>query len=288
MTTLINSQFIDTQYEKKIDCSSDKFPRYMYLLPKIHKETHEWLILDKIEKGRPIISCSSAFLSIVSKFIDRNLKPLVFKKNPHFIRSSYELLQQLNYFILPFNVEFLVADISELYLNIDVNLVSSKVFDIFCMSNQCEKAWMLEKLLKFDLTHQLFTFDGHYYRQPNGIFMGSPFSPSLAYLYLLDFDISVRNQANILKLVSAVMVLRFTKDKEIGPQIDELELKSVAKKWTPEQQHANLLRACPEDLVSELRQKRVEEPERCIQRRKQLSFPTLKGSSIATRFSKLL
>ncbi|KII71321.1 hypothetical protein RF11_11538 [Thelohanellus kitauei] len=197
MTDLINSQFIDPQYERKIDCSNNKYPRYMYLLPKIHKETHEWLIPDKVPKGRPIISCSSAFLSTIGKFIDRNLKPLVFKKNPHFIRSSYELLKQLNDFILPNNVEFLVADRSELYLNIDVNLVTIKVFDLFCMSKRCEKAWLLEKLLKFDLTHQLFTFNGHYYRQPNGIFMGSPFSPSLAYLYLLHFDISVRNQANV-------------------------------------------------------------------------------------------
>ncbi|KII64308.1 hypothetical protein RF11_06369 [Thelohanellus kitauei] len=117
------------------------------------QDTDDWHIPKCLPKGRPIISCSRLMLSTTGRYsmqargiiiiifmsakvdINNILKLQVLNdKNSHFIKSSSELIQRMTAFTLPDSVEFITADISKLYLNIDINIVCNKVYDLLVKS----------------------------------------------------------------------------------------------------------------------------------------------------------
>ncbi|KII66577.1 hypothetical protein RF11_16041 [Thelohanellus kitauei] len=59
-------------------------------------------------------------------------------------------------------------------------------------------AGLIADTLKFDLRHQLFTFNGELYSQTNGISIGAPYSPPLANIYLLNFDLEVSSSPSVI------------------------------------------------------------------------------------------
>ncbi|KII67776.1 hypothetical protein RF11_11176 [Thelohanellus kitauei] len=182
---------------EKINISDSWNLRYLYLLPKIHKGKQEWLS-DKIPKGRPIISSHGSIFYHISKYIDSILTPFVFKQ-PHILKSTHQLVEQLKNIKYTEELEFMTADISELYLNIDIIELYFKCID-FLINNGLPptSACLIADTLKFDLRHQLFTFNGELYSQTNGISMGAPYSPALANIYLLNFDLEVSSSPNVI------------------------------------------------------------------------------------------
>ncbi|KII74830.1 hypothetical protein RF11_07021 [Thelohanellus kitauei] len=56
---------------------------------------------------------------------------------------------------------------------------------------------LIAKALKYDLRHQIFTFNGNLYSQDNGISMGAHYSPGLANIYLMNFDREMINSPSV-------------------------------------------------------------------------------------------
>ncbi|KII62494.1 hypothetical protein RF11_11694 [Thelohanellus kitauei] len=75
----------------------------------------------------------------------------------------------------------------------------------------------------------MFTFRNEVYRQPNGIFMGSSYSPTLAYLYLLDFDKNILSNPHVHYYARYIDDIFVIIDK--GSDIDTSELEKLHLKF---------------------------------------------------------
>ena len=197
MVSELNKIF-DLKWKYKIDLEDCRFFPYLYCLPKINKNKTEWL-KDNIPPGRPIIACKNSFFETASKFLNNILKKHVFKEN-HFIRNSEELTNKLN--ILHQNVnldmcKIIVFDIKELYLNIDLEILMKKIRNYLHLKFSLRKINSITNSISRIFYNQFFTFDNNLYKQDNGIYMGNVLSPTLAYLYLLEFDKFIINQNQV-------------------------------------------------------------------------------------------
>ena len=160
--------------------------RYMYLLPKIHKDQSSW-INEKTPPGRPIVSCCGAMFKSLETYIAKFLDTIIWK-NKHWIRSASELttiLVRKNFQLEDY--ELFVADIKELYLNINIVILRDKINAFLARHGHTDSAIYADAIYT-DLSNIYFLFNENLYRMNNGILMGAPFSPALAYIYLHEMD----------------------------------------------------------------------------------------------------
>ena len=187
---------LDLNSKEKINVNDNLNFRYMYILPKIHKEKDKW-IDNETPPGRPIVSCNKAMFKSLEAYMAKVLDGLLWKQ-PHWIKSAPHLtviLERLDFTLDEH--ELFVADVNELYPNINIDVLIDK-------TNGFLGRWSYPNVLPFtdalrmDLKNTYFLFNDKLYKLPNGILMGAPFSPALAYIYLHEFDDLIIQDPNIL------------------------------------------------------------------------------------------
>ena len=184
---LYNDDYIDFQQLQFLSPPAEPRPRRFYLLPKIHKDPSAWPS-PNMPPGRPIVSNVNSESSAVSKYIDSFLNPLA-NKHPSYIKNSFDLVKKIRGLELE-ESEFLVtADITSLYTNMDNQLTLDAVAKQFSLyPDQKRPDLAILDLLKLLLESNDFSFGEGIFLQKMGCSMGLSCSPSLANIFLIDFD----------------------------------------------------------------------------------------------------
>ena len=167
---------------------SNPRPGRFYLLPKIHKGVLP-------PPGRPIVSAIGSPTEKISKFLDFFLQPSL-SSIPYYVKDTGHflyILQNLGPF--PEDTLLVTYDVASLYTNIPLAEAERSVARMLIQSqphNATPSNQSLLKLLRHVFQGNIFTFsDGdklHHYLQINGVSMGSKCAPSVACVFMGDFE----------------------------------------------------------------------------------------------------
>ena len=169
----------DVSFLKKFSSRLPSLP-YIYGLPKIHK---------KDIPLRPIISNINAPSYRLSKWLARQLSPLLGSFSDAHLRHNTDLLNFLRN-IIPHNNTFISFDVAALFTNVPLKptldflkrkLISSSTGSNFKSDVPVD---CLLHLIDLCLKNSCFQFENNYYKQFFGIAMIKPLSPVLGSLFL--------------------------------------------------------------------------------------------------------
>ena len=156
----------------------------IYTLPKIHKN-------EIIPPARPIVNGIGSVTARLGEYLDRFLQLSVCTTKAY-LKDTTDLLQSLDKVsIRPETDIFLVtADVASLYTIIQhddaalaLNWALSRRDDI----PHTQKKFM-GHVLEFCMSHNYFWFDGSFFSQQVGVAMGAKFAPSLANLFMAEWE----------------------------------------------------------------------------------------------------
>ena len=145
--------------------------------------------------GRSIISAMGSSTEKISEFLDFFLQPSL-PSIPSYVKDTGQFLYILqNLGPLPENTPLVTYDVGSLYTNIPLAEVERSVLRTLIKArphNATPSNQLLLKLLCHIFLGNIFTFsDGdklHYYLQTNGVSMGSKYTPSVASVFMGDFE----------------------------------------------------------------------------------------------------
>ena len=147
-----------------------------YLLPKIHKQS---------TPGRPIISGCNSPTERLSKYLNHYLKPIV-ETSPSYIKDTTHGLEEM-----PKNIILATLDVKSLYTNIPHQ--EGIQYYLEAIENHYKPKTPLplkhiDKMLKFILENNYFTFDDKFYLQVHGTAMGTQFAPNYANMFMTKIE----------------------------------------------------------------------------------------------------
>ena len=148
----------------------------IYFLPKIHKPNNP---------GRPIVSACSCPTELISSYLDSLMRPIV-ENLPTFIKDTNHALQIFESFRFSSDTKFLFTmDVKSLYTVIpnDEGLRALKHF-FDQRSDLSPSTSTLLRLAELVLNLNCFSFGDKFYRQINGVAMGTKMGPNYANLFV--------------------------------------------------------------------------------------------------------
>ena len=148
-----------------------------YILPKIHKAN---------TPGRPIVSACNCPTERISSFLDDIMQPIVHSL-PSYIKDTTDALQTFQNYRFSSSSNKLVfsMDVKSLYTSIPHSEGLKALRHFF--DKRTHKYPPTETLLclaELVLTNNSFSFDNKYFRQLNGVAMGTKMGPSYACLFM--------------------------------------------------------------------------------------------------------
>ena len=148
-----------------------------YLLAKVHKVPL---------KTRPIVSVSSCITEAIGKWVDVHLQNL-FRHHrhcfPYFLKSSNELVAEIQNMQVPFNACLFTCDAISMYTNIDTHHAFEVIEAFISSLPQDDIHPGLLTGLKIVMLHCVFQFGSEYFVQLSGTAMGAPPAPMYATMY---------------------------------------------------------------------------------------------------------
>ena len=181
---LLNKNYLfkdDCKYLKP--CGSK--PGIMYGLCNIHKGT---TVKDPVPPFRPILSAIGTCNYNLAKFFVPILKQLM-NVNEYTVKDSFSFCKEIpdqdpNLFMASFDIQSLFTNIPlNETINICVDLVFHKKKKVKSMLKRHFK-----QLLTLSFKSSCFLFNDDYYKQVDGVAMGSPLGPTLANLFLVYYE----------------------------------------------------------------------------------------------------
>ena len=156
----------------------------IYTIPKIHKDA-------KKPPGRPIINGIQSINSRLGEYVDRFMQPLV-PKTRAYLRDTKHLIQILETIKMETGDTYLLAtaDVASLYtvINHKEAIDASKwALDKFSDLVSKQKRFILRSLA-YGLQHNYFWHKSEYFRQLNGVAMGAKYAPSVANIYMAEWE----------------------------------------------------------------------------------------------------
>ena len=148
----------------------------IYFLPKIHKPNNP---------GRPIVSACSCPTELILSYLDKIMAPIV-KSLPSYIKDSQHALEILcDFNFLGEDKLIFTMDISSLYTVIpnSEGLQALRYFFDQCTVTEPSSETLLH-LAELVLTLNCLSFAGNYYKQINGVAMGTKMGPSYTNLFV--------------------------------------------------------------------------------------------------------
>ena len=156
----------------------------LYLLPKIHKNK-------KPVPGRPIVSANNSPTEHISQLADYFLQPLV-QTTKSYVKDTTDFLNKINSApTLPVGSLLCTVDVTSLYTNIpNAEGVSAcrRMLDRTTNRNTELSTSAIAHLLEHVLYMNNFDFNNKHYLQVGGTAMGTKVAPSLANLFMAQFE----------------------------------------------------------------------------------------------------
>jgi hypothetical protein len=183
-----NANYITDKQLVYLSSKDDARVRKFYLLPKIHKDKAKWPQPGKMPDGRPIVSDTGSESYAVSQYIDYYLKPIS-KLHPSYLRDTYDFVSKVRGRTLPKQAFLVTGDVTSLYTNMNIDRILETVRRAFIKHPQPGRpdAHILQ-LLEITLRGNDFEFNEEHFLQICGTAMGKTYAPSLADIYLEEFD----------------------------------------------------------------------------------------------------
>ena len=150
----------------------------MYVLAKVHK-----IVTDGFPSFRPILFAIGTPTFKLTKFLILNLEPLT--TNEYTIKDSFTFSEKLQSFdsklvMVSFDIESLFTNIP---LQETINLCVENLFqDMTHVDNLLKDSF--RELLTRTMSESLILFDQEFYKQHDGVAVGSPLGPTLANVFL--------------------------------------------------------------------------------------------------------
>jgi predicted GIY-YIG superfamily endonuclease len=146
------------------------------ILAKVHKEKFG---------VRPIINCLKHPTSNISLLLDLILQPFV-KNSKSFILDSQNLIQKTENLYFPSDSKLYSCDFESLYTNINLSQALNVICDFISKNFHSNEINILgfRKLLELVFNYNYFKYNNKYFKQIQGIAMGSICAPSIANLFL--------------------------------------------------------------------------------------------------------
>ena len=155
-----------------------------YMLPKIHKGVIP-------PPGRPILSANGCPTENISALVDPFLKPLV-PKMKSYVKDTTDFIQKINSLgDLPDNSILVSMDVTSLYTNIPNTKGVRGAFMYMQKHRKYPRIpsnTSLAHLLYLVLRSNNFQFNGKNYLQVGGTAMGTRVAPSLANIFMENFE----------------------------------------------------------------------------------------------------
>ena len=165
----------DALYERLAPTGSK--PGILYGLPKVHKANLPF---------RPILSAIGTHSYNLSKFLLSLLSPLLTSR--YLLSGTFSFLDELRNSDLDSNYVFMASfDINSLFTNVPldetIDIIINRAFNnssLFHGFSLCD----FKKLLSISFKDSHFIFNNNYFRQKDGVAMGSPLGPFFANIFL--------------------------------------------------------------------------------------------------------
>ena len=181
LDTLETKGSITEKVKKEIEPCGPS-PGRLYGLSKVHKD-----LIDGIPKMRPIISQINSPTYKIAKYLVQFITP--FTTNQYTVKDSFEFSSIINdqnhqYFMASFDIESLFTNVP---LDESIGII---VQHIYGNKRKVNNIWKgdFRKLLYLSTKGSIFMFDGAYYRQIDGVAMGSPLGPAIANTFLCHYE----------------------------------------------------------------------------------------------------
>jgi len=177
---LDNNRINKSEYDKISPIGSK--PGILYGLPKVHKP-----LVDNVPKFRPILSAINTPAYKLAKYLVPILSPLT--SNEYTVKDSFSFSKELSTFSSSLYMASL--DVESLFTNIPLKeTIKNCVNDLF---DNTQYQGTLRKndllsLLDLATSDSSFIFDKAFYKQIDGVAMGSPLGPTLANAFLCHYE----------------------------------------------------------------------------------------------------
>ena len=134
---------------------------------------------------RPIVSNNQAPLYNLSKFL-ANIISNVVDQGDYYVKNSFEFKKFIDQVRIPDDYILISLDVTSLYTNIPINLVEQIVNNKWHILKNFTTLpkHEFQKALNFTLTTNFFQFKDKFYKQLDGVAMGSPISSVIAQLVM--------------------------------------------------------------------------------------------------------
>ena len=173
-------EITEVDYNHLYPCGSR--PGILYGMAKVHKP-----VADRCPSFRPILSAINTPSYKLAKFLVPLLTPLT--SNDYTIKDSFSFAEEVSsfdcaHYMTSFDIESLFTNIP---LEETINICVDKLFENNTKVNNLTKE-SFRSLLELATLDSFFIFDGKYYKQKDGVAMGSPLGPTLANVFLCHFE----------------------------------------------------------------------------------------------------
>jgi hypothetical protein len=157
-----------------------------HAIPKVHKEP--W-------KLRPIVPSHSWITSCVSVVLDHLLQPIL-KQIDWIVSSSKEVITRLQKVtLLPQKpLWILTGDVVSFYTNIPIDdcvAITSAGWRRFCRDSSIPEK-TIRSMVRFIMENNYLEYQGQYFRQRNGLAMGTSSAPVIANIYAARYEHGLR------------------------------------------------------------------------------------------------
>ncbi|KAJ1203497.1 hypothetical protein NDU88_007282 [Pleurodeles waltl] len=177
-----NNSWISPKEAEFLDTKDPIIP-YFYCLPKIHKGVLP-------PPGRPIVSGIGSVLEPLSIFCDHFLQPLV-KHSSTYLQDTKDVLNLIDSINNSGSVQGIITlDVEALYTNIPQE-ATLEVVESALLNDAMPITTPISFIMQcatLALTENYFKFEEQFFHQIRDTSMGSTFAPSLACLYMFDFE----------------------------------------------------------------------------------------------------
>lgn len=184
---LVNSGAISKDvYDKLAPTGSS--PGVMYGLSKVHKQ-----LVDGFPKLRPILSAINTPTYKLAKFLVNIMEPLT--KDDYTVKDTFTFAEEVR----TQNSEYWMSsfDVDSLFTNIPLDETIEICCDELFRSRNTVSGLSKEEfriLLELATKESFILFNGQYYKQTDGVAMGSPLGPTLANIFLCHHEKNWLNQ----------------------------------------------------------------------------------------------
>lgn len=163
-------------------------------LPKLHKPGYPI---------RPLINFKTAPSYFIAKTIDKILRQKIDINNKYIVKNGYEVIFKLKNTSINNNTKMISYDITNMYSNIPINatidIIRNKLINNNEQNNTINN---IITIIRNICDQNYFQFDNKFYKQNDGLPMGSPVSAIMSEIYIQDFEekivFGIENTHNII------------------------------------------------------------------------------------------